>query len=141
MRQKFAILIPLFFLLSVTACVPMRVDYPDWPDTTGKIVDATSGSPIAGATVTVRSSPLMITASAITGPDGGFYFPRHTHKAWIPSPPYDLYYAPSTLSVTATSHRPFQELIPSFAWEDGKRDGALAVPIITLMAAPSQKQL
>jgi len=140
-RQKCDILIPVVFLISLTACVPIRVDYPDWPDTTGKVVDVTSGSPIAGATVTVSASPSMTTASTITGPDGGFHFPRHTHKAWIPSPPYDLAYAPSTLSVTAVSHRRFQEQIPSFAWEDGKHDGALAVPTITLMAAPSQKQL
>lgn len=134
LRSLISILVPL----SVMACVPTRVDYPDWPTTTGKVVDSASGEPIAGATITVRASTATFTVSTVTGSDGGFLFARHTHRAWIPSPPFDVVYMPATLSISAPAHQPFQQQIDSFVWKDGKLDGVLILATVRLTATPSK---
>jgi hypothetical protein len=124
MRLHLAALIALPVLAS--ACVPIHVEATDWPAVDGGVVDVISGKPVAGATITVRSSMADFSTTTTSDKNGAFHIARHAHEVWTHSDRYDPVFPPAVITVTAPAYAPFEH----------KLDGAMSVEAIPL--APSR---
>jgi hypothetical protein len=90
------------------ACVPVHVEATDWPAVDGAVVDVMTGKPVAGATVTVRSTMRDFSTTATTDKNGAFQLARHSHDEWVHSDRYDPVFPPAVITVTAPAYAPFE---------------------------------
>ena len=112
-----ALVITVLAISAINAgCIPVSI--PDNPEINGRIVDASTHTPILGAAIVVnKSGPRnTVLATSLSDNDGSFVILGAKHTQWIPVA-YDLFLPPITIKADAAGYNSSKvEISPWQPW-------------------------